>query len=473
MGEIVQDINSAILLNATDQEQEQLKLLLTKEDPAAYHSPLWRKRLWDGKRKLYTKTKYGVMFKSGLVPYVQAELPGHTLKVVDKLIQVKGIDLSKFRDYQKEAILQIFEKRVGIVDVPTAGGKTYIALGLFQGFIAKKYLYVVHREELFTEKYEFFVNYFGDEVGRMGSGFKESGKKYVVGMIQTLYSMVKNKDLEFFKEVQVLIVDEGHKAGSPSYRDVIEVCQDLRVKIGLTGSVPDLDTISGMYLLGALGQVIVKISPEELIKEGYVVPPMVTMYEGEWNVELKELWKQYNFAKQGQDKEYWEEVRRRGLTECKDRNEIIAALVKGKSGVLIIVDRIKQGEILSRMIGAPFTWSGSEHRAELFDKFKKEEIKILISSPILQEGIDIHGIRVVVLAGGGKAEIALLQRVGRGMRLQEGKKYLEVIDFWDKYPPKLLDHSKQRMKTYQKVKYAVKIENVYDKLIELADKIVK
>jgi superfamily II DNA or RNA helicase len=51
------------------------------------------------------------------------------------------------------------------------------------------------------------------------------------------------------------------------------------------------------------------------------------------------------------------------------------------------------------------------------------------------------------MAGGGKAPHLTVQRVGRGMRLSEGKERLFVFDFLDegKY---LKNHAGQRERTY-------------------------
>jgi superfamily II DNA or RNA helicase len=70
----------------------------------------------------------------------------------------------------------------------------------------------------------------------------------------------------------------------------------------------------------------------------------------------------------------------------------------------------------------------------------------VIGSTILDVGVDVPGIGVLVLGGGGKAEVAIRQRIGRGLR---GKKppmpnFAFVVDFEDGHNKHLVKHAKQR-----------------------------
>lgn len=71
---------------------------------------------------------------------------------------------------------------------------------------------------------------------------------------------------------------------------------------------------------------------------------------------------------------------------------------------------------------------------------------MLIGSTILDVGVDVPAVGMVILAGGGKAEVALRQRIGRGLR--EKKNGLPnialVVDFEDLGNNHLRDHARQR-----------------------------
>ncbi len=70
-------------------------------------------------------------------------------------------------------------------------------------------------------------------------------------------------------------------------------------------------------------------------------------------------------------------------------------------------------------------------RERTLNRMRTGDVPILISSVILDEGVDVPAIRSLVLAGGTKARHRIKQRIGRGMRAVEGKHKLMVWDFSD------------------------------------------
>jgi superfamily II DNA or RNA helicase len=67
---------------------------------------------------------------------------------------------------------------------------------------------------------------------------------------------------------------------------------------------------------------------------------------------------------------------------------------------------------------------------------------------IFQEGIDIPALRSVIIGTGGKSTIASLQRIGRGMRMAEGKHEFEVWDVLDQGQKWLKAHALGRFQAY-------------------------
>jgi superfamily II DNA or RNA helicase len=60
-------------------------------------------------------------------------------------------------------------------------------------------------------------------------------------------------------------------------------------------------------------------------------------------------------------------------------------------------------------------------------------------------GVDVPAIGQIILAGGGKAEVALRQRVGRGLRAKKiGTNCCFIVDFSDATNTNLIKHSRQR-----------------------------
>jgi len=64
---------------------------------------------------------------------------------------------------------------------------------------------------------------------------------------------------------------------------------------------------------------------------------------------------------------------------------------------------------------------------------------------------------VLVLAGGGKSYVKLLQRVGRGMRKKAGDNRIVIVDFIDDTNDYLLSHSEERIETYTQEGFAIRV----------------
>ena len=89
-----------------------------------------------------------------------------------------------------------------------------------------------------------------------------------------------------------------------------------------------------------------------------------------------------------------------------------------------------------------------DRRTEILEDFKSGVFGVLITSVILDQGIDIPNIDVLVLAGGGSSQIKSLQRIGRGLRWNAHKEKLTVIDFADRTHRYLAKHAYDRVNSY-------------------------
>ena len=95
-----------------------------------------------------------------------------------------------------------------------------------------------------------------------------------------------------------------------------------------------------------------------------------------------------------------------------------------------------------------------QKRSGSLEEFKKGELDVLISSAILDEGIDMPDVDAIIVASGGNSPIKALQRVGRGLRKGRTGE-VTVVDFGDAGHPMLLKHSLARMQSYLDAGYEV------------------
>ena len=462
--------NQFLMIEGNRVELNLVKDLLTFKDNSAEYTLAYRFYKWDGLIRLYRDGKEGTIISyQGLAEYLLDKL-GKKVEVIDKRDKLdisSSYDLVgiKLRDYQEEAVKQALIKQRGIILVPTAGGKTYIASAILKGFRNYKCVYIVHRVVLLSQVKKVLENSLGEEIGVIWRDEVDIEKRVVVAMINSLYIKSKTDDRvkRWMGDVKVCIGDEVQRFSGKSFISVMNGFSNLVVRIGMTGTLPE-DIISMLRIKGLFGEVIYKIEAEELFRRGYVSVPVVKMIYGSWDVNLRSIFRGVSWGRFDIKREIWEKVRMKGIIENDRRNEIIVRIVrgylnKGVKGILVICDLIDHGILLKEKLGAVFIWSGSEEKVKILEQFKNNKIDILISSPIIDEGIDIEKIKVIVLASGGKSKIRLLQRIGRGMRRADGKFDVDIVDFYDCEVPLLERHSRRRLEVYREFGYRIEKVN--------------
>jgi len=77
-----------------------------------------------------------------------------------------------------------------------------------------------------------------------------------------------------------------------------------------------------------------------------------------------------------------------------------------------------------------------------------QEVKILLGTSLLGEGVDLPYVDALVYARGEKAEVSLTQNAYRVCTAVPGKREAIIIDFADRHHRMLLDHSEERLEVY-------------------------
>lgn len=415
------------------------------------YMPRYRSGVWDG----YISLMRGMYeFPTGLLSYVCEVLDEHGIlydvvnnrcKLLWKPVyddMLKGITL---REYQCSALCKLVEAGHGVASMATNSGKTAIMAGLSKMLLdGAGSLTVVHRKELLYQTANRFCDMLNCVVGVVGDG-RWSPQLHTIAMVQTLYSRRHDTEKEFSNNV-LLMVDECHHVSSDQ---VLEVLYNIpgMARFGFSGTPLKYDVLSDMRLIGATGPVVINISNRALIDGGWSARPLVVLHTVESD-------------------EYWDDDYHTAYSACivnnLERNAVICDIVVDfvDSVVLILVSRIDHGERLCAMLdGAVFVHGGMdmEYRQFVLDAMRSGKAGVYIASPIFDEGIDVPGVDVVILAGGGKSYIKLLQRVGRGMRKKDGDNVVTIHDFIDDTNKHLLSHSGDRIDIYEKEGFDIQL----------------
>ena len=188
---------------------------------------------------------------------------------------------------------------------------------------------------------------------------------------------------------------------------------------------------------------MIKVSEKQLIDLGILSTPKFMILPTE---RPKSLFKGSSY-----DKAY-----RVGIVENEWRNKrIVAECIRmSRFGLtsMILVQRVNHGNKLKdylTKLGAKVRFIKGSDNQEARKKALKQlgtgEITVLIGTNILDVGVDVPSVGLIVLAGGGKAEVANRQRIGRGLRAKKtGPNICFVLDFMDEYNSHLQKHAIQR-----------------------------
>lgn len=333
------------------------------------------------------------------------------------------------RDYQKDSVKAIFPNTRmvwyrGVVNAATNAGKNWII-----GCVVKtvqphsKVMITVHRVELFKQLYEFLTEC-GIKVSRYGNyknkAYKELGD-VTLCMYTTMAPNITNADVQLFlPTVGTVIVDECHRATAKNYYEVLKAA-DASCVVYLSGTPFNGEPAHDLNIIGDSGEQLVTITNQDLIEQGVSLKPTVQMY---W---LNE----YDSASSYDDEKFNIIMSQQRLDII--RNEILGDLNKV---VLISVLTKEHGQhLLNQLIGLPttvdFIYSDDPDRTEKLEDYRKGIIKVLITTEVLKEGINIPLVNTLINAAWGKSIVWVKQFVGRLLRDDGINTTCTIVDFVD------------------------------------------
>ena len=407
----------------------------------AEFSEKYRRGEWDGHEHLYSKKWKGAPM--GLVEKAEEILIdlGYKVEIIDKnLPKEKKVPYKwnfpyPLRKYQIDIIHHAYRKQRGIIALPTGAGKTIVGLRIIHDTQAKTII-VVHTKELLEQWKKKIKSVLGVEPGQIGDGKWE--EKYItVAMLQSLAAgAARNHKASHY---DLLIVDETHRIPADTW---YQVAQDINAywRFGLTAT-PWRNDGKDLKIEATVGRLVADVSLEPLVEAGFLAEP--------------EFWiLRHDSYAYGKD---YNSVTEKYIIHNQERNTTIASaavdLVRKGHKVLVDVKRVKHGRILRDLIremGIEVEFlcgeDPSSYRQEVLKRFSNG-LNCLVST-LVKEGVDIPSMTAVILAGGGKSSVMVIQTIGRALRPLDGKKAM-IIDIEDR-GTFVQDHYKARQEILKK-----------------------
>lgn len=458
-------------------------------------SPMFATGNWDGRSSFYSRRDN--TFPAGFIHLVHGELKrlGHKVVINVKATPeplgpehpvVDSFPEDPRYDFQMQALRAVESHKRGVIQVATGGGKSKIAK-LIAARFRRMTMFLTTRGILMYQMAEGFKEA-GFNAGIIGDSEFRPVKGINCGMVQTFVAKLKAPDLTaetmaliasnaklapierlddegiaaeaekrfFAKEreraryikllemVEVVIGEEAHEAGGNSYYEILRHCRNAGIRVALTAT-PFMrsDSEDNMRLMAAFGPILIKVSEKLLIARGILAKPYF---------KFKTLPRPKGLYRTTP----WQRAYKIGYIENEAMHAEIVADARQAANVglatMTLVQRTGHGKTLEKLMkaaGLRVAFIRGENdqaeRKKQLGRLKKGEIDVLIGTTILDVGVDVPAVGFVQLAGGGKAEIALRQRIGRGLRAKKGMANIAfVTDYSVELNSTLMEHTAQR-----------------------------
>jgi len=457
----------------------ELSEYFTFEVPNAKFMPQYKRRLWDGKIRLFSPAEGEIYV--GLYHYLTEWLciKGYTYLDEDnkfygtpieknELISAPGIvDYVKslnipfeVRDYQYKAIYEALKNNRKLLISPTASGKSLMIYSIVRYYTDKNFntLIIVPTTSLVEQLTKDFQDYgwnSEDYCHKIYAGKeKTTNKPVTITTWQSIYKFPKS----YFEKFDAVIGDEAHQFKAKSLTSIMTKLHNCKHRIGFTGTLDGTNT-NQLVLEGLFGPVNKVIKTKKLIDKGYLS-----------HLKINILLLQYG---ESSFESYQEELDY--ICRHERRNKFIKNLAINQEGNTLILFAMveKHGKMLHEIINSEvgdnrkvfFVYGGvdTEERELIRELTEKESNAIIIASyGTFSTGINIRNLHNVIFASPSKSRVRNLQSIGRVLRKGDNKTKAKLFDIADDFSKGdrrnyTLNHLIERIKTYSQENFEYEI----------------
>ena len=335
---------------------------------------------------------------------------------------------------------KVFHHNRNLVVAATGCGKTVISAFDYARFCKENHgkknrlLFVAHREEILEQSIETFRGVLHDlNFGDLWVGsHKPEALDYLFVSIQTMNSTKLYRDLpaDYY---DFIVVDEFHHAAAAIYQEPLHTFSP-KILLGLTATPERMD---GEDILAYFDhRIAAEIRLPEAIDRKLLCP---FQYFGVSDtVDLQDV----RWTRGGYDRHVLSNIYSlSGAVAEKRARHVIANVEKYTTsvdemkalGFCVSKEHAKFMADCFNRSGIPAleldSNSGKEDRATAKKRLEAGEIKVIFVVDLYNEGVDITSVNTVLFLRPTESLTIFLQQLGRGLRLDESKDCLTVLDF--------------------------------------------
>lgn len=462
--------------------------------PTARFMPTYRLGVFDGYKRYFTLTG---LFYVNLLPELFSILDMDKYEIekvykeglIEDNFEFDNIDetfLSEYRwpeghrlehqsvelmSHQVDIINACLNNHRCIIEAATGAGKTLVALALAKIVSdCGRFIIIEPSKDLTLQTAQVFRDLGFDDVGICGCGLRELNNKVTVCTWQTINSLNKRgksatldddkKQLSVDELKQLvdgtvgLLYDEVHTAKAHEVAKIMEtIFKDAPIRWGLTGTVPKAKADYYGVITG-LGPVVHHLESKELQDKGILADCNVNVIRMKDTMEFREYMDELEYLSTNLDR-------------MKFIGNLVHNITQSSGNSLVLVNRIKTGEILEKLINELGTNCiyidgsvNSKTRFNEYESIKTENNKCIIAtSAIASTGLDIPRLFNLVLLDYGSSFTRTIQSIGRGLRLGKDKTSVNIFDICSTTPFSK-KHLNTRVHYYYEKQFPMKVLDI-------------
>lgn len=433
-------------------KSKQYQIKKMQRNPFSMRSALYQQLVQQSKGTLLEKVNNTLFVPCGFADYLIKTLSNQAVEIKDlrsetgqtiSLPWVNKNNIIELRDYQKEAVEKAFSNWRGVVNFATGLGKTKTAIVLIRQ-IKKKTLIICPSNSVANQfKDELAASFGPGRVGFIGDG------KYRPADITVCIAASAFNSIEKIKQMDLglIIFDEVHHIAANTFFSISQNLSSAGRVYGLTATSFRSDGKDVMITAGC-GDVLVKRDAAWGVANKWLADPYFI---------IRKVKTTGTDFKDDKLKSYKTHV-----LNCKEMTSRIESdarkFIDAKKSVLILVDEVEHGEMLSKALSIPFAQGEDKQSNTYVDQLNKGLIPGLVGTDgKISEGTDTRNVDVLILANFSASKGAVLQAVGRGLRKTDIKNSVIILDYMPTGSSMLTRHANQRISYYKEITSNIKL----------------
>ena len=392
--------------------------LISKDNIESYDEAIKNfEYLWDRTFKLSEDVikQYNFVLDYAIEKWDMDYINPLTQNIVPNSMQRKALkELTRYRDTGV--------KRALIISA-TGSGKTYLAAFDARNFDAKRVLFVVHRETILKDAKQTFMNVFGAE--KTCGLYTGNSKDLDCDFVFASSNMLARHLTEFDKnEFDYICYDEVHHIVAECGKKILNYFNP-EFLLGLTATPERMDNQDIFELFEQ--NVPFELRLRDAINNDLVVPfhyygirdDLINYGEDDKNKVSK------NIAESDNVDFIVKEIEKHRLPN--EKLKAVAFCTNIAHCSLMANELAMKGYSTVALTGE----NNTGERIKAFNDLQDEtnDLEIICTVDILNEGVDIPAINTVLFLRPTESSTIFLQQLGRGLRKYQNKQYLTVLDF--------------------------------------------